>query len=76
MPANQPDDSDTSPLTNATIKQHYTRPPSFTDLLPWMEYIPESRAFLLEDGVSLGALFEVQPVGCEARTSALSLIHI
>ena len=70
MPANQPDDSDTSPLTNATIKQHYTRPPSFTDLLPWMEYIPESRAFLLEDGVSLGALFEVQPVGCEARTPA------
>ena len=64
-------DSDRSvPLTTDAVKQHYQRPPSFTDLLPWMEYIPESKAFLLEDGVSLGALFEVQPVGCEARTSA------
>ena len=64
-------DSDKSvPLTTDAVKQHYQRPPSFTDLLPWMEYIPESKAFLLEDGVSLGALFEVQPVGCEARTSA------
>ena len=64
-------DSDRSvPLTTDAVKQHYQRPPSFTDLLPWMEYIPESKAFLLEDGVSLGALFEVQPVGCEAHTSA------
>jgi hypothetical protein len=66
MAINQPENSDASPLTNATIKRHYDRPPSFTDLLPWMEYIPECKAFLLEDGVSLGALFEVTPVGCEA----------
>ena len=70
MPANQSDISDASALISATINQHYTRPPSFTDLLPWMEYIPESKAFLLEDGISLGALFEVTPVGCEARTPA------
>jgi conjugative transfer ATPase len=70
MAINQPEHSDASPLTNATIKRHYDRPPSFTDLLPWMEYIPECKAFLLEDGVSLGALFEVTPVGCEARTPA------
>lgn len=62
--------SDAAPLTTASAKQRYARPPSFTDLLPWMEYIPESKAFLLEDGVSLGALFDVQPVGCEARTPA------
>ena len=30
----------------------YERPPSFTDLLPWMEYNPASRTFLLEDGIS------------------------
>ena len=65
-----PDTSDASPLTSDSIKQHYHRPPSFTDLLPWMEYLPESKTFLLEDGVSLGALFEVLPVGCEARTPA------
>ena len=70
MPKHKPNLPEGAPLTTAAVKQHYTRPPSFTDLLPWMEYIPESRAFLLEDGVSLGALFEVQPVGCEARTSA------
>ena len=64
------DSSDDAPLTTASAKQRYARPPSFTDLLPWMEYIPESKAFLLEDGVSLGALFDVQPVGCEARTPA------
>jgi conjugative transfer ATPase len=68
--SNSPESSGASPLTSAAIKQHYQRPPSFTDLLPWMEYLPECKAFLLEDGVSLGALFEVQPVGCEARTPA------
>lgn len=68
MTVHKPEGSDGSPLTTAAVKQHYERPPSFTDLLPWMEYIPESKAFLLEDGVSLGALFEVQPVGCEGRT--------
>ncbi|TNF08283.1 MAG: conjugative transfer ATPase [Gammaproteobacteria bacterium] len=64
------DPSDASPLTSESVEKQYHRPPSFTDLLPWMEYLPESKAFLLEDGVSLGALFEVHPVGCEARTPA------
>ena len=50
------------------IKRLYDRPPSFTDLLPWVEYNPESRTFLLEDGISLGALFELTPAGTEART--------
>lgn len=56
------------PVRSADVKRSYERPPSFTDLLPWVEYIPESRAFLLEDGVSVGALFELEPVGTEART--------
>ena len=33
-----------------------------------MEYLPSSRAFLLEDGVSVGALFELNAVATEART--------
>ena len=33
-----------------------------------MEYLPESRTFLLEDGISVGALFELTPAGTEART--------
>jgi hypothetical protein len=60
-----------SPVTRAAVRALYRRPPSFTDLLPWVEYLPESRSFLLEDGVSVGALFELEPVGTEARTPAL-----
>lgn len=61
-------DSDAPALTMQKMRRIYDRPPSFTDLLPWVEYLPESKTFLLEDGISLGALFEVKPVGCEART--------
>ncbi len=57
------------PVTLADVARQYRRPPSFTDLLPWMEYLPESRTFLLEDGVSVGALFELTPIGVEARTA-------
>ncbi len=59
---------DNVPATTATVKRAYARPPSFTDLLPWVEYLPDARAFLLEDGISVGALFEITPVGTEART--------
>ena len=57
-----------APVTTRQVKQLYERPPSFTDLLPWVEYHPASRTFLLEDGVSVGALFELTPAGTEART--------
>ena len=57
-------------LENETVKQLYHEPSSFTDLLPWVEYDADSKCFLLEDGVSVGALFEIQPVGTEARTAA------
>ena len=62
------DHSSNPPVRTADVKRGYRRPSSLTDLLPWVEYIPESRAFLLEDGVSVGALFELEPVGTEART--------
>ncbi|MGB5474789.1 MAG: conjugative transfer ATPase, partial [Gammaproteobacteria bacterium] len=62
------DRSDDAPVTTRQVKQLYARPPSFTDLLPWMEYHPASRTFVLEDGVSVGALFELTPAGTEART--------
>ena len=66
-----PTDASTHPpVRSADVKRCYERPPSFTDLLPWVEYIPESRTFLLEDGISVGALFELEPVGTEARTAA------
>jgi len=64
----KPDRAEAPPVRTAEVKQLYRRPPSFTDLLPWAEYLPESRCFLLEDGISVGALFELTPVGTEART--------
>ena len=57
-------------MTSEMVKRQYERPPAFTDLLPWVEYNPESRTFLLEDGISLGALFELTPAATEARTPA------
>ena len=56
------------PLGNQAVKRLYRQPSSFTDLLPWVEYHPDSASFLLEDGISVGALFELEPVGTEART--------
>ena len=67
-PAKKAHDPAEAPLTTAAVKRLYDRPPSFTDLLPWVEYDPDSRTFLLEDGVSVGALFEIVPAGTEART--------
>ena len=51
------------------VKRLYRQPSSFTDLLPWVEYNPDSACFLLEDGISVGALFELEAVGTEARTA-------
>ena len=57
-----------APLTRRDVQALYQRPPSFTPFLPWVEYLPDSQCFLLEDGVSVGALFDLTPVGTEART--------
>lgn len=54
--------------TEKRIRQLYERPSSFTNLLPWMEYCPETRCFLLDDGYSVGALFEINGIGTEGRT--------
>ncbi|MEA2080988.1 MAG: conjugative transfer ATPase [Pseudomonadota bacterium] len=66
-PAEQPAED---PVTTAQVRRLYDRPPSFTDLLPWVEYHPASQTFLLDDGISVGALFELIPAGTEARTPA------
>ena len=55
-------------VTTAQIERLYRSTPSFTDLLPWVEYLPESKSFLLEDGVSVGAVFELRPCATEAKS--------
>lgn len=63
------------PLRSDTVAASYRPIPSFTDLLPWVEYLPESRCVLLEDGNSVGALFDIQPFATEAA-SAKDLVEL
>lgn len=46
---------------------------SFTDRLPWMEYLPDDQAMLLEDGESVGAAYEIIPAGSEGRDDSFKL---
>ena len=55
-------------LTQDGVRSLYPNNASFIDFLPWVEYLPESQSLLLDDGVSVGAVFEVVPVGTEGRT--------
>ncbi|HHI71491.1 MAG TPA: conjugative transfer ATPase [Rhodobacteraceae bacterium] len=49
-------------------RTQYKQPPSFTDLLPWVEYLPRQKAILLDDGRSVGAVLEITPAPTEARS--------
>jgi conjugative transfer ATPase len=46
------------------------RPPSFTDLLPYVAYRPTDRVFVLKDGQSMGVMFELGSIPSEAQTEA------
>ena len=45
----------------------YEVAPSFVELLPWVEFLPQSMAMLLEDGQSVAAFYELVPLGTEGR---------
>ncbi|MCE8005298.1 conjugative transfer ATPase [Billgrantia ethanolica] len=57
------------PITEESLRLAYRRAPSFASRLPWVEYLPTSGCFLLEDGVSVGVVAEVIPVPTEGRSS-------
>ncbi|HCU1242284.1 TPA: conjugative transfer ATPase [Morganella morganii] len=57
-------------LTQSDTDKLYPVNPSFVDYLPWAEYLADSQCLLLDDGVSVGAVFEVIPAGTEGRTAA------
>lgn len=63
------------PLTDSTFATMYERPASFTDLLPWTNYLEDSQCFVLEDGISLGVPFELVPIGTEAVDEGY-LVHV
>lgn len=56
------------PLKTADVKRMYGRPSSFIDKLPWYEAQPESNTILLDDGISVGAVFEAVPISTEGRS--------
>ncbi|ACO79775.1 lipoprotein [Azotobacter vinelandii CA] len=58
------------PATQADVARLYEVAPSFVDLLPWVEYLPDEQAMLLEDGHSWAAFFELTPIGTEGRDPA------
>lgn len=55
-------------VTVAQRKASTRQLPSFTDLLPWVDYEPSDQSFLLEDGISRAALFELTPTSTEGRS--------
>ena len=58
------------PATLADEQALYGVAPSFVELLPWVEYLPDSKCMLLEDGQSVAAFFELTPLGTEGREAA------
>jgi len=58
------------PPTVARIREMYERPTALTNFLPWLDYDAAAKAFLLADGRSVAALFELRAADTEARPEA------
>ncbi|MEH4661154.1 conjugative transfer ATPase [Phytobacter diazotrophicus] len=54
-------------LTRSEESRLYDTGPSIIDHVPWGEYLHEHQCLLLDDGVSVGAVYEITPVGTEGR---------
>ncbi len=58
----------TKPIVKISdVKKQYRSLPSFSDHMPWLEWSDEEDILLLEDGVSVGAAFDIKAVPTEAR---------
>ncbi|EDT2963646.1 conjugative transfer ATPase [Salmonella enterica subsp. enterica] len=55
-------------LTQQDVNTSYNKGRSFVDLLPWVEYQPDYQTLLLDDGRSVGAVYDITPVGTEGRS--------
>jgi len=54
-------------FTHSDEAKTYRTAPSIIDYMPWGEYLNAERCLLLDDGLSVGAVYEVIPVGTEGR---------
>ncbi|MFV1478601.1 conjugative transfer ATPase [Serratia marcescens] len=55
-------------MTVRDEQQVYHANPSIVDYLPWAEFLDREQCILLDDGVSVGAVFDITPVATEGRT--------
>lgn len=56
-------------LDKAAEQKIYHTNPSLLDFLPWAEFLDRDQCLLLDDGVSVGAVYAISPVATEGRTS-------
>lgn len=56
------------PETTKAISESYKHSASISPKLPWIEYNPQDQCFLLDDGRSVAAIFELSDVPSEARS--------
>ncbi|WP_420497836.1 conjugative transfer ATPase [Xenorhabdus khoisanae] len=55
-------------MTLADEEKLYYANPSIIDYLPWAEYLDDEKCLLLDDGISVGAVYSIDPVPTEGRT--------
>ena len=55
------------PLTESEFARLYRPVESFTNYLPWLDYDPDTETFEFDDGISVGALFDVVPPDVDGR---------
>ena len=55
------------PMTVRDRQRMAQRPPSFTEMLPYVTYSPGEQVFVMRDGATWGAMFELDPVATEAQ---------
>ncbi len=58
------------PVTLSDEAQLYEVGHSFVDLLPWVEFLTDHKAMLLDDGQSVAAFYELMPIGTEGREAS------
>ncbi|WP_052447980.1 conjugative transfer ATPase [Vibrio rotiferianus] len=51
--------------TDADVKRQYVKKNSFTNLLPYFEFLPEEECFLLDDEKSVAAVCDIYPANSE-----------
>ena len=56
------------PITSLEAARIYGRPSSFVQKLPWYEFQTDSQTILLDDGKSVGAVFDIVPIATEGRS--------